>query len=94
MSKSFFTLKPEKRQEIVKLFFQRVKSASRRSKILQLAATFGDVEKEDDAYFQTIYHYSLEENWSEIDDDYKEFVLPFGMSDEGGGSKRDRKKRK
>ena len=94
MSKSFFILKPEKKQEIVKLFFQRVKNASRRSKILQLAATFGDVEKEDDAYFQTIYHYSLEENWSEIDNDYKEFVLPFGMNDQEGGAKRGKKRRK
>jgi len=68
-------LSEEQKQAITKLFFKRVKSASRRQKIIRLAMYLSDNGSEPEELYAAMYTYSLRENWQEADDDYTEFGL-------------------
>ena len=69
------TLPLEQIQEIKRLLFTRVEDGVTRSKIYQVAEENGRRGSAD--YWATIYHYSLSENWPDLEE---EFNYIFGGS--------------
>ena len=70
------TITPEQIQEIKRLLFIRVEDAVTRSKIYRVAAANG--EPGDTDYWATIYHYSLSENWPELDEEFNNVNGQYG----------------
>lgn len=63
-----------KRNAIVKLMFQRVKSPDRIRKIINLSRSLSEGDEFKDTFYASVYHYSLEENWQELERDFAEFA--------------------
>ena len=62
------------KEEIIENLFKRVDNVKRRAKIVALANTLSDDGEDEKAYYSTIYHYSLRENWPVLEIDFDEFV--------------------
>lgn len=61
------------RNKIRQMFFARVDDSIRRNKIIELAASIAD-EPGDDDFYRAIYHYSLRENWDDLENDHAKLV--------------------
>ena len=72
------TITPEQIQEIKRLLFIRVQDAATRSKIYRVAAANG--EPNETEYWATIYHYSLSENWPDLNKEFKNINDEYGES--------------
>jgi hypothetical protein len=64
----------EDKIRIRNLLFKRVGDPQARAKIYQLAHTFAEGDDESDTYWSCMYHYALEENWGDLERDYRQFV--------------------
>jgi|GEM_PF-4475091 len=69
------SLSDESRKEIVDLFFKRVYSSQRRTQIVGLANYLSDDLADEDAFYAALYHYALEENWPQADEDFETFGI-------------------
>lgn len=67
------------KDEIMENLIKRVSNSMRRAQIVALAHELSDGGENEKAFYSAVYHYSLRENWPQLDDDFKEF-LPGGVT--------------
>lgn len=84
-------LTQSEKNKIRELFYKRVDNAQRRTKIYRVARSLAD---DDNEFWQLVYHYSLEENWSALESDFKKYGSMDFLNEDFGinGSKKKKKK--
>lgn len=73
-TKETLTFDQSAKDEIIENLFKRVPNSIRRSQIIALATELSNNRTNDKEFYSAVYHYSLRENWPELDNDFKEFL--------------------
>lgn len=78
------------KNKVRELFFRRVPNAQRRTKIYRVARSLSD---NDNEFWQLVYHYSLQENWADLEKDFKKYGSIDFLNEDFGAEKPKKKKK-